>query len=210
MCVSLKKFSAAAVAQVHLSLPQPLEKGLGCQVDQLDLVGELQDRIGHRLVHRGARDLPDRVGPALDVLDVQRGEHVDPRVKELDHVLVALGMARTRRVGVGELIDQDHFRLPREDRLKVHFGELDSLVLDHLPLDHRKPLEQRLRLNPPVGFDHADHDVHLVRQFLLRGAEHRVGLAHPRAHAEEYLQAPMGTALLGPRERRKKSVRIRP
>jgi hypothetical protein len=53
------------------------------------------------------------------VLHVQGGEHVDAGVEQLLHVLPALGVARARRVGVRELVDQQHGGLrarPRRGR----------------------------------------------------------------------------------------------
>ena len=48
------------LGDVDLALAQPLEQVVGRQVDQLDLVGLLEDRVGHRLADDDAGDLARR------------------------------------------------------------------------------------------------------------------------------------------------------
>ena len=84
------------LGHVDLALPQALEQVVGRQVDQLDLVGSLEDRVGHGLAHGDAGDLRDDVVQALEVLDVERRVDVDAGVEQLLDVLPALGVARAR------------------------------------------------------------------------------------------------------------------
>ena len=95
----------------------------GREVDQLDVVGAVEDGVGHRLAHPDAGDLGHHVVQALDVLDVERRVDVDAGVEQLLDVLVALGVAAAGRVGVGELVDQHQLRPPREDGVEVHLVE---------------------------------------------------------------------------------------
>ena len=53
-----------------------------------------------------AGKLTHRVGSAFDVLDVERGEDIDPEIQQLQYVLITFGMTRARRVGVSQFIDQ--------------------------------------------------------------------------------------------------------
>ena len=64
------------------------------------------------------------------MLDVQRRVDVDAGGEQLLDVLVALGMAAARRVGVGQLVDQHQARPAREDGVEVHLLERAALVVD--------------------------------------------------------------------------------
>ena len=102
---------------------QPLDQVVGGEVDHLDVVGAVEDRVGHRLAHPDAGDLGHDVVEALDVLDVHRRVDVDAGGEQLLDVLVALRMAAAGRVGVGELVDQRELRPARQDRVEVHLLE---------------------------------------------------------------------------------------
>ena len=65
-----------------------------------------QHLVRQALVDRRAGDRRDRVGDALEVLDVQRADDVDARVADDLDVLPALGSGRSRDVGVGKLVDE--------------------------------------------------------------------------------------------------------
>ncbi len=118
------------LGHVDLALAQALEQLLGRQVDQLDLVGVLEERVGHGLAHGDAGDLLDDVVEALEVLDVERGVDVDAGVEQLLDVLPALGVARAGGVGVGQLVDQEHRRLAGEGGVEVELAQRDAAVLD--------------------------------------------------------------------------------
>ena len=111
------------LGDVDLAFLQALEEIIGRQVDQLDLVGALEHRIGHRLADDHPGDLRDQIVQALDVLDVQRRVDRDAGVQQLEDVLPPLGVARARRVGVRQLIDQDHGRAAGQRRIQVELLE---------------------------------------------------------------------------------------
>ena len=163
---------------------------LGREIDEDDLIREIEHRVGNRLPHLRAGDLIDGVGARFEVLDVDRGENVDARVEQFQHVLVALRVARAGRVGVREFIHHDERRMPERERIEIHFLEHCALVLELRAGQNGEPFEQRLRLLAPVRFDHADDHLHALLRLLLRGLQHCVGLAHAGAHAEENLQPP--------------------
>jgi len=79
--------------QIHLALLEPLQQVIRRQVDQLDLVGLLDDPIRHRLAHDHAGDLCHHVVQALDMLDVDGGVDIDAGVEQLFDILPALGVA---------------------------------------------------------------------------------------------------------------------
>ena len=163
---------------------------LGREIDEDDLVRQIEHRIGHRLPHLRAGDLIDGVGAGFEVLDVDRSEDIDARVEQFQHVLVALRMARAGRVGVGEFIHDHERRMPEHQRIEVHFLEHRAFVFDLRARQNRQPFQQRLRFLAPVGFDHADDHLRALLRLLLRRLQHRVGLPHARAQAEENLQPP--------------------
>ena len=65
----------------------------------------VEQGIRHGFPHRHAGDLADDVHLALDVLDVERGDDVNARVEQFEHILIAFQVPATRRVGMGEFID---------------------------------------------------------------------------------------------------------
>ena len=102
---------------VDLAGVQAREQIVGRQVDELDLVGLVEDAVRHRLALLDAGDLRDQIVQALEMLDVERGPDVDAGVEQLLDVLPTLRMARrgiaADEVGVGELVDEQDGRRRR-------------------------------------------------------------------------------------------------
>ena len=65
---------------IHLAGAQPLDQLLRGDVDDLDLIGPVDDAVRQRLSHADTGDLSDDIVEALDVLDVQGRVHVDARL----------------------------------------------------------------------------------------------------------------------------------
>ena len=65
------------IGRIDLALPKALYEFVRRQVDQLDLIGALQDRVRNRLAHTHPRDTGDHVVEAFDVLHVQRRPDID-------------------------------------------------------------------------------------------------------------------------------------
>ncbi len=184
------------VWDVDLALAQALDQVVGREVHQLDLVGAIQDRIGHGLAHGDAGDLSHHVVEAVHVLDVQRGVHVDPGVEQLLDVLPALGVAGARRVGVGQLVEQQHLRAAGERGVEVELRERHAAILERAQRQDLEALEQARGLGASMGLDHADHRVIAGVQPLAGLEQHRIGLADSRGGAEEDLEAGARRALL--------------
>ena len=108
------------VRHIDLAVAQPLDQVLRCQVDQLDVVGLVDDRVRHRLAHADAGDARDDIVQAFDVLDVERGVDVDAGADQLLDIHVALGMPAAGRVAVRQLIDQGELRAARQQCVEVH------------------------------------------------------------------------------------------
>ncbi len=160
------------LGRVHDPGRQAVAQRLGCEVDHLDLIRCADDGIRDGLALGDAGDLLDDVVERLDVLDVDGRDDVDAGIQELLHVLPALLVARTGRVGVGEFVDERDARRPLEDSLEVHFAQLDAAVRHDVARHDRKALDERGRRRTTVGLDDRDDDVRLRR---------RAGACPPRA-----------------------------
>ena len=96
---------------------------------------------------------------------------------------------------MGEFIDQRKPRMPRDQRIEVHLLEHLVAIKDAFAGDDFEPLQQRVRLGPSVGLDHANHDVDTGFAPGVRALKHLVGLADAGRGADEDLQTPGGAAL---------------
>ncbi len=122
-------------------------------------------------------------------------DDVDSRVEQVLDILVALGVARARSVGVGELVDQANGRPASQDRVDVHLAEGHAAVFDDARGDDLEVADLLLGLGAAMGLDQADDDVDPLRLEPVPLAEHRIGLAHAGRRAEVDLEpAPRLTA----------------
>jgi hypothetical protein len=104
---------ANLVGHVHLALVETLNKFLRGDVNDLYLVGVVDQRVWNRLRNDDAGDLGDDVVEALNVLDIDRCVDVNSLLKQFRDRLPTLFMARARNVGVGKLIHKYELRLSR-------------------------------------------------------------------------------------------------
>ena len=176
------------VRDVDLAFVQPLDQVVRGEIDDLDVVGLVENAVGHGLAHPNAGDARDDVVDALDMLDVERGEDVDAGGDQLFDVEIALGVAASGRVGVGQFVDQNELRAPLQDRVDIHLGEAMTLVVNLVPGDDFEPGEQGLGLAAAVGFDNTDDDIDPLAPLGLRRLQHLVGLADAGRGAEENLE----------------------
>ena len=177
---------------IDLALVQALDQILGREVDDFDVVGLVEHAVGHGLAHADSGDPGDHVVEALDMLDVQRREHVDAGGDQLLDIEIALGMAAARSIGVRQFIDKNELRAALQDRVEIHFGQEVALVLDLLPRNRLETVEQRLGLAPAMRLDDADDDIRTLAQLGLRrsAASHRS--CRPRARRRERSSAGRG------------------
>jgi hypothetical protein len=154
-------------------------------VDQLDLLGGADHRVGHGLALFDAGDLGDHVVERLQVLDVDRGQHVDAGVEQFVHVLPALGVARAGDVGVCELVDDGDLGPAGEDGVDIHLGEPRAPVL-HVATRHDLQVgEHGLGVLAPMGLDEGDDHVGAALGAPVGLFEHGVRLADARGGAQE-------------------------
>ena len=141
------------VLDIDLSLRQALEQFVGRKIDQNDLVGLVEHRIGHGLAHADLGDLQHHVVEAFEVLDVERGPDVDAGGQHFVDILPALGMAAAGHIGVGVFVDQQQARPARQRRVEVELLHDLVAVDDRLARQDLEAFDQLLGLAPAVGLD---------------------------------------------------------
>ena len=67
-----------------------------------------------------ARNALYRGHEAFNVLHVHRRHHIDLRVQQVHYVFVPLVVPASLNVRVREVIDEDHLRSARQDRIHIH------------------------------------------------------------------------------------------
>ena len=184
----MREGPARLLRHIDLALFQPLDQLVGRQIDHLDL-GVIQNGIGHRLAHPHAGKAGDEVVQALDMLDIEGGEHVDAGVAQLLDILPALGMAAARRVGVGQLVYQRHLRVAGQHRVYVEFAEGVGTMLQRAARQDLEGRGQRHGLGAAMGFDDAGHDILAIAQHLRARPQHLEGFAHTRRGTQKDLEA---------------------
>ena len=107
---------------IDLTFLQSLDQILWREVEHLDVVRAIDDRVRHRLAHPDAGDLGDDVVQTFHMLDIQRRVDVDPGRQQLFHILIPLGMPALRRVGVGQFVHQRQLRSARQDGVEIHLA----------------------------------------------------------------------------------------
>ena len=176
------------LGRVDLARAKARLERLGGEVHEHDLVGVEQDGVGDRLAHPHLGQLVDAVVEALQVLDVDRRDHVDPGQEQVLDVGVALRMGGAGGVRVRELVHERHLRPSRDDGGSVHLAQRDPAVDDLAGRDHLEPLRHGGGLGAPVGLEPGDDDVLPLGEELVPLLQHRVGLADPGRHADVHLQ----------------------
>jgi hypothetical protein len=175
--------------RVHVAVGHPPPQPLRGHVHQLDLVGPAYDVVGHRLVLRHVGDPLDDVVEGLQVLDVERGDHVDPGAEQHLDVLPPLGIASPAgHVRVRELVDDRHLGPPREHGGEVHLLELPAPVRASGTWHDLKARQHRLGAWPAVALGEPHHHVRAPRGTPPALVEHPVGLADARGRPEVDLQ----------------------
>jgi hypothetical protein len=159
-------------------------------VDELDRVGLPNDRIRDGLALLGTGDAFDDVVQRLEMLDVERRDHVDPAREQLLDVLPSLRIAGTRSIRVGELVDERLRGLAGEDGVDVHLFQRRPAVLDRPALDDLEPVDLLRGPRTPVRLDVADDDIPAPLEAAATLVQHRKGLADSGRRPEVDAQAP--------------------
>ncbi len=106
---------------VHLAFPEALEQVVRRQVDQLDLVGPVEQKVGDGFPDVDARDLRDHVVQAFEVLHIHGGIDGNSRAEQLIDVLPALLVAGAGGIGVGKLVNENDRGLAAKGSVEIEF-----------------------------------------------------------------------------------------
>ena len=188
---------AGALRRIDVAVADPLAQRVGAHVDQLDLVGLLHEAVREALVDGRADDRGDGVSDRLQVLHVAGADDVDAGVTDELHVLPALLARRTGHVRVGQLVDQGHRGVARDDRRGVHLLDGHAAVLHVQARQDLQALQEGLGARPAVHLDIAHDDVRPPLEATVALLEHAVRLADAGCHAHVEPQAAAPAALLG-------------
>jgi hypothetical protein len=97
---------------------------------------------------------------------------------------------------VGQLINKNNVRPPRQGRIKVELVKchrrchsLRPAILNLPPRQDVQAQQKPLGFGAAVRFDNSYDNINTLPGHSLRCREHGVGLAHTRRHPEEDLQA---------------------
>ena len=178
------------IGGIDLSFLQALAEVLGGQIDIHDLIRLGKDGIGDPLVHLDPGGTLDDVIEALEVLDVQGADHVDPLGQDVLHILVSLLVAAPGDVCVRQFIDKDDLGLAGQDGIEVHLLDDDPAVFLPSPGDDLQPLQEPGDAFTAVGLHEPDHHVDSFIPEPVRFLEHLPGLAHAGGIAQVDLQPP--------------------
>ncbi|MNM85855.1 hypothetical protein D3C81_979920 [compost metagenome] len=189
------------LGHVHLAFAQAFEQLPGWQVDQHQLEGFLQHPVRQGFAYLHAGDVADLVVEAFQVLDVDRGVHIDAVGQQFLYVLPAFGVAAAGRIGVGQFVDQHQGRRGLEQAVEVHFLEGDAAILAAQQGLLLKASEQYLGFGAAMGFDHPGQHLHALALLGVGGLEHGEGLADAGGGAKEHLQPPPAASREGSQQR---------
>src|SRR6185437_3667464 len=123
-------------------------------------------------------DLPDLVVETLQMLDIHRCQDIDAVVEQNAHVLPALFALGTRNIRMREFIDNADFRMPRQNRFRIHVREAGALVGSNPPGNNFERFSLRDRVRPSVRLEVANHYVAAAALEFIRLLEHLVSLAY--------------------------------
>ncbi|MCY1169126.1 hypothetical protein D9M73_91430 [compost metagenome] len=172
---------------IDLAVLQPVDQLVGREIDHFDL-GIVQHRIGHGLAHPHAGEAGDDVVEALDMLDVERGEHVDTRRAQFLDILPAFGMAAAGGVGMGEFVYERDLRMPLEHRVEIEFLKRMRAMQDFRARQNLERGGEPVGIGSAMRFDNACDDVGAGAQQLRAFAQHLEGLADARGRPQENLE----------------------
>ncbi len=118
------------------------------------------------------------------MLNVDGGKDVDAGVDELQHILVALVVARSRHVGVGQLVDDAGVGFAGEDGVEIHLLEHDGAVGNLALGDDFEILDLRFGISATVRFDEPDDDINALLAEAVCILQHVEGFANAGSGSE--------------------------
>ena len=173
---------------IHLAVTQALQQLAGWQVDQQQFVSLLQHPVRQGFAHLHASDAAHLVIEAFQVLDVDRGEHVDAGGEQFLDVLPALFMTAAGSIAVGQFVHQHQLGCGCQQPVEVHLFELHAAILRAQHGLLRQPVEQCFGLGPTMGLDHPRQHRYALADLGMSRLQHGVGLAHAGRCAKKHLE----------------------
>ncbi len=132
-----------------------------------------------------------RVGQRLEVLDVDGGDHRDPGVEDLEHVLPPLLVTSgSGHVGVGQLVDRARPRACGRERRRGPSPPRLTPVFDLLAGHDGEVAELLHGVRAPVRLDETHDDVGAALEAAPSLVEHGDGLADPGRRTQVHPEAP--------------------
>jgi len=144
---------------VDFSLAETGAEFFDGDVDVDDLVGAFDEAVGDGFADGGVCRAGDGVVEGFQMLDVDGSHDVDAGLEELEDIFVAFAVFAAGDVCVGELVDDDHLGSAGDDRVHVHFLELDGAVGDDAERDLFEVADLGFGVFSAVGFDESDDEV---------------------------------------------------
>ncbi|MCY1356858.1 hypothetical protein D9M69_433240 [compost metagenome] len=145
---------------IDLAIAQSLQQFPWWQVDQQQFVGFLQYPVRQGFADLHAGDAAHLIVEAFQMLDVDRGVHIDAGGEQFLNVLPAFFVTTAGCVGVRQFVDQHQLGFGEEQTVEVHFFEQHATVLGAYQRLLRQAAEQCFGFGPAVGFDDAGNDFH--------------------------------------------------
>ena len=172
---------------VYFALTQAGAQLVHSHVHVHHFVGTLEKAVGDGLADDSVGGAVDGVVERFQVLDVDRGHHVDAGVEQFQNILVTLAILAAGNIGVGQLVHNDGLRMAGQEGVHVHFFQGDAAV-GNLALGHDLQVTYAGRgLLAPVSFHQANHHIHaLLILHPVSIVEHVIGLAHSRRGSDVY------------------------
>ncbi|OPY08805.1 MAG: hypothetical protein A4E66_01812 [Syntrophus sp. PtaB.Bin001] len=150
---------------INLSFLEAFPKILRREINIDDLVRFGQDAVRQPLPHLHPHGFFHRIIEAFQMLDIQGGHDMNAGRQQILNVLVALGVAASRGVGVSQFVHQGHLWLPAQNGIHIHFFyRYPTIGLDETGNDFQS-LQQLFSFGSPVCFHQPDDH---VDSFLLQ------------------------------------------
>ena len=182
------------------------------QIDELDVLGLVENPVGYGFALAYARDARHDVVQAFQVLNIERGPDVDAGGQNLLDVLPPLRMALfgkpIRDIRVGQLVDDQYGGVARQCRVEIELAARDASIFH---LERRQLFEtvhQAFRFEPAVRLHVSDDQIDAGGACGACGLEHGIGFADARDGAEEDFQTPAPLRCFMVLERCEQFIRI--
>ena len=170
---------ARIIGQMDLGVLQTLKQLVGRDIDDDDIVGFLDDRVGDHFADGDAGDASDDIRQAFDMLDIERRPHIDAGIEQFLDILEAFGMPAVRRIRMRQFIDDDEIGPARQRGIDIELHQTLVLIDDCPGRQDFETFEKCRRIGLAVRLDEAHHNVAAFRLEPPCAGEHGIGLADP-------------------------------